>query len=156
MVSVRNDLQVIVRRLGLLQASCCATCCGEEVSLTQSHILFEIRRMGNPSMQSVAEELGVDITTFSRQAKSLERQGLITRRVSPGDRRVNLLALTENGAAVIERIDLHMSEQLQSVFSYMTPFERECVSRSLCLLASAVQRNKEEKTRNLRKTTKTG
>lgn len=156
MESVRDDLQVIVRRLDRLQAICCMSCCCEEVSLTQSHILFEIRRMGNPSMQGVAEELGVDITTFSRQAKSLEGQGLITRRVSPDDRRVHLLGLTEKGAAVLAGIDLHMSEQLAGVFSNMTPFEQECVSRSLGLLASAVQRNTEEKAGNLRKTTKTG
>ena len=51
--------------------------------MAQSHILFEIRRRGSPSMQQVAEELGMDVTTFSRQAKSLEGKGLIVRQVSP-------------------------------------------------------------------------
>ena len=60
MESVREELQLFVRRFGLLNASCCDECCGQQVSMVQSHILFEIRRRGSPSMQRVAEELGMD------------------------------------------------------------------------------------------------
>ena len=39
MQSVREKLQIFVRRFGLLSASCCDECCGEQVSMVQSHIL---------------------------------------------------------------------------------------------------------------------
>ena len=135
---VREELQLFVRRFGLLNASCCDECCGEQVSMAQGHILFEIRRSGNPSMQQVAEELGMDITTFSRQAKSLEAKGLITRRVSPDDRRVSLLGLTPVGEEVMGRIDQYMAGRIERIFSSMTLFERETVSRSLGLLNGAL------------------
>ena len=141
MLSIREELQLFVRRFGLLNASCCDECCGEQVSLTQSHILFEIRRRGNPSMQQVAEELGLDVTTFSRQAKSLEGKGLIVRQVSPGDRRVSLLGVTADGMRVLEQIDRYMSEKLAQLFSSLTPFERETVVRSLGLLNEAVAKS---------------
>jgi DNA-binding MarR family transcriptional regulator len=134
METVREKLQIFVRRFGLLNASCCDECCGEQVSMVQSHILYEVRRLGNPSMQRVAEELGVDITTFSRQVKALEGRGLVVRQVSADDRRVNLLGLTEEGMQVLEQIDRYMSERLELIFANMTAFERETVVRSLALL----------------------
>jgi DNA-binding MarR family transcriptional regulator len=135
MKSIRESLQVFVRRFGLVYAYSCEACCGEQVSLVQSHILFEIRRLGSPSMQRVAEELGVDVTTFSRQVKALAEKGLIVRRLSPADRRVSLLDLSAEGMKVLERIDIHMDEKVERIFSSMTTFERDCVSRSLDLLA---------------------
>ncbi|OGW34103.1 MAG: MarR family transcriptional regulator [Nitrospirae bacterium GWC2_56_14] len=136
--SIREELQLFVRRFGLLNASCCDECCGERVSLVQVRILFEIRRTGMPSMQQVAEELGMDITTFSRQAKTLEAKGLIVRRGSPDDGRVSLLSLSTAGEDVMERIDRHMASSLERVFSSMTPFERETVVKSLGLLNRAL------------------
>jgi len=138
METVREKLQVFVRRFGLLNADCCEECCGEQVSPVQSHILSEIRRVGNPSMQQVADELGMDITTFSRQVKTIEGKGLVERRVSPEDRRVSLLGLTSEGERVLEQIDRYMAAKIEQIFAFMTPFERETVIRSLGLLNEAV------------------
>ena len=108
--------------------------------MAQSHILSEIRRAGSPAMQEVAEELGMDVTTFSRQVKGLENKGLVTRRVSPDDRRVSLLGLTDAGRQVLEKIDHFMAGRLEMVFACMSDFERETVVRSLGLLNEAVAR----------------
>lgn len=140
MDSIREQIQIFVRRFGLLNASCCDECCGEQVSMVQSHILFEVRRVGSPAMQQVAEELGVEITTFSRQIKTLEAKGLVSRRVSPDDRRVTLLGLTDEGVRVLTQIDSYMTKQLDHIFGGMSLFERETVVRSLGLLNNAVNR----------------
>ncbi len=138
MESVSEQLQLFTRRFGLLNASCCDECCGEQVSMAQSHILFEVRRLVRPSMQQVAEGLGVDVTTFSRQAKALEGKGFISRSASPDDRRVTLLGLTDAGRQVLEKIDRYMTVRFERVFDDMTPFERETVVRSLRLLNEVV------------------
>jgi DNA-binding MarR family transcriptional regulator len=138
MESTRENLRLFVRRFGLLNASCCDFCCGEQVSLVQCHILHEIRRAGNASIQRVADELGMDITTFSRQIKTLEKKGMILRRISPDDRRVSLLGLTDSGMDVTEKIDRFMTEKVEQIFSCMTPFERETVTKSLELLNGAL------------------
>lgn len=151
MNSIREELQLFVRRFGLLNSSCCEECCGEQLSLAQGHVLYEIRRVGRPSMQQVAEELGMDITTFSRQAKSLAAKGLIVRRVSPDDRRVNLLELTGAGEAIMVRIDSYMAERIGKVFDQMSGFEQETVTRSLGLLNQALARVGEAGTNQGRK-----
>ncbi|HEY3309230.1 MAG TPA: MarR family winged helix-turn-helix transcriptional regulator [Desulfuromonadaceae bacterium] len=106
--------------------------------MVQSHILFEVGRLEAPPMQRVAEELGIDITTFSRQIKTLENKGLLVRQVSAEDRRVSLLGLTAEGRRVLEQIDRFMAAKIEHIFSSMTDFERETVVRSLGLLNAAV------------------
>lgn len=138
MQSVRQVFQTLERRFGLLDASCCDECCGRQVSMVQCHILFEIRRRGSPSMQQVADELGLDVTTFSRQAKSLVQKGLIVRQTSPDDRRVCLLRVTDEGMRILEEVDHYMADKLERIFSAMTPFERETVAKSLALLNEAL------------------
>src|SRR5450631_477896 len=143
MDSIQEQLHIFVRRFGLLNASCCEECCGEQVSMVQSHILFEIRRAGKPAMQRVAEELGMDITTFSRQVKSLEKKELVFRSVSPDDRRVSLLGVSEAGSQVLEKIDFYMTDRIGQIFSQMSAFERDTVARSLGLLNDAVSGSRE-------------
>ncbi|MFZ4855600.1 MAG: MarR family winged helix-turn-helix transcriptional regulator [Desulfuromonadaceae bacterium] len=139
-MAIRDELQLFVRRFGLLNAACCDECCGEQVSIVQSHILFEVRRVGAPSMQQVADELGVDITTFSKQVKLLESRGLVSKSVAPDDRRVSLLGLTDNGRQVLGQIDRYMETRVEQIFSVMTPFERDVVTNSLALLNGAIAR----------------
>ncbi|BCS54918.1 hypothetical protein GSVR_32260 [Geobacter sp. SVR] len=135
---MQEQLQIFVRRFGLLNATCCDECCGQQLSMAQSHILSEVRRVGSPAMQRVADELGLDITTFSRQVKGLEQKGLIVRRVSSGDRRVSLLSLTQAGEDVLVRIDSYLEKKIEALFAALTPFERETVTRSLGLLNEAL------------------
>ncbi len=92
-------------------------------------------------MQQVAEELGMDVTTFSRQAKSLEGKGLIVRQTSRDDRRVNILGVTDEGMRTLEQIDHYMVEKLGRIFSTLTPFERDSVVRSLKLLNEALAKS---------------
>jgi DNA-binding MarR family transcriptional regulator len=97
-------------------------------------------------MQRVADELGMDITTFSRQIKTLENKGLILRRTSPDDRRVSLLGLTDSGRNVTEKINRYMTAKIEQIFSFMTPFERETVTSSLGLLNTALAKAGESAT----------
>jgi len=105
--------------------------------------------MENPSMQQVADELGMDITTFSRQVKSLVGKGLVTRKTSQVDRRVSLLCLTDAGMDVMNKIDSYMETKIELVFSCMTSFEREVVTSSLGLLNEALAKADEETGHNI-------
>jgi len=139
--NTRELLQIFVRRFGLLNASCCEQCCGEQVSLVQSHILYEIRRLANPSVQQAAEALGMDITTFSRQVKTLENKGLVEKNNDPGDRRIVILSLTAAGERVEGLIDQHMQQFIDRTLAQFSDFERETVIRSLMLLNRALSKS---------------
>ncbi|MCF2945282.1 MarR family winged helix-turn-helix transcriptional regulator [Paenibacillus tarimensis] len=133
MENLRDLFQVMTRRFGLLDKSC-ASVGGVDLSITHSHILYEIDRQDNPSMQQIADRLGIDITTFSRQIQNLVQLNLVRKAPSPVDRRVSILSLTTEGKFIAATIDSQMNEYLNEIFSYMSEFERNTVMRSVELL----------------------
>jgi len=135
--NVREQFQIMTRRFGFLNKNCCSAG-GCDISLIQSHILYEIDRQHKPSIQQVAEALGTDITTFSRQVQSLIKMKLVKKTPDPDDRRVNLLSLTTEGKYVAASIDQQMNDYLNEIFSHMNDFEKDTVIRSIKLLNEAM------------------
>ncbi|KYD28809.1 MarR family winged helix-turn-helix transcriptional regulator [Geobacillus sp. B4113_201601] len=133
MENIRELFQVMTRRFGLLNKNCCSID-DVDISLVQSHILYEIDKREHPSMQQVAEALGMDITTFSRQIQNLVKKGLVKKTPLPEDRRVYTLSLTTEGKFIATTIDREINRYLEEVFSHMTEFEKETVIRSIKLL----------------------
>lgn len=140
--NLRELFQVFSRRFGFLNKNCCQAG-GHDISLVQSHILYEIERQHEPSMQQVAETLGTDITTFSRQVQTLIKINLVSKTPDPKDRRIFILSLTEEGKEVAENIDGQMNQYLDDVFANMSQEEQEMVVHSIQLL-----------NKNMEKTTK--
>ncbi|MED4301843.1 MarR family transcriptional regulator [Geobacillus stearothermophilus] len=133
MENIRELFQVMTRRFGLLNKNCCSID-DVDISLVQSHILYEIDKREHPSMQQVAEALGMDITTFSRQIQNLVKKGLVKKTPLPEDRRVYTLSLTTEGKFIATTIDREINRYLEEMFSHMTEFEKETVIRSIKLL----------------------
>lgn len=140
MENTRELFQIMTRRFGLLNKNCC-TICGNDLSAVQSHILYEIDRQHLPSMQQIADTLGTDITTFSRQVQSLVKMGLVRKTPDPSDRRISKLSLTVQGKYVAATIDSQMNSYLEEVFSYMSEFERDMVIRSVQLMNEAMAKS---------------
>jgi DNA-binding MarR family transcriptional regulator len=135
--NLRELFQIMTRRFGLLNKNCCQVG-GIELSLVQSHILYEIHRKDRPSMQQVADALGIDITTFSRQIQTLIKMELVMKTPLPEDRRISQLTLTTQGRFVAGTIDAQMNQYLNEVFSNMSEFERDMVIKSVKLLNEAM------------------
>ncbi len=140
MENLREILQITMRRFGVLDKNCCSIG-NTEISLVQSHILYEIDKRNNPSMQEIAEIIGMDITTFSRQIQSLAKMELVNKQQSMTDKRVYVLQLTTQGKAIATSIDTQMNQYLEEVFSFMSDFEKETVIRSLKLLNSSMAKS---------------
>ncbi|MEW5323654.1 MarR family transcriptional regulator [Geobacillus thermoleovorans] len=141
MENIRELFHIMTRRFGFLNKNCCSV--GDyEISLVQSHILYEIDRQQNPSIQKIANTLGIDITTFSRQVQSLVNMNLVKKTPYEQDRRVTILSLTNEGKYVATMIDQKMNQYLNEVFGYMNDFEKEIVLRSIKLLNSCMAKSK--------------
>jgi DNA-binding MarR family transcriptional regulator len=138
--NIRELFQTMTRRFGFLNKNCCSVG-GCDISLIQSQILYEIDHLHRPSIQQVAEVLGTDITTFSRQIQSLVQMNLVKKTPDPDDRRVNVLSLTTEGKYVAATIDQQMNAYLGEVFSHMNEFEKETVIRSIKLLNDAMAKS---------------
>jgi len=140
MENLRELFQVMTRRFGFLNKNCCQFG-SNDISLVQSHILYEILRQSNPSMQQVADTLGMDVTTFSRQIQTLVKLELVVKSPLPDDRRVSQLSLTTQGKYVAAKIDAEMNQYLNEVFSNMSEFEREMVIKSIKLLNESMSKS---------------
>ncbi|WP_249336606.1 MarR family winged helix-turn-helix transcriptional regulator [Sporosarcina sp. Marseille-Q4063] len=90
----------LIKNLNKIHKSSC-----EGVTVVQSSILYETSLHDEPSMQTVAEAIGMDITTFSRQIGTLEKKQLINRTPYSKDRRILLLSLTKAGRDLVEIIN---------------------------------------------------
>ncbi|MBO2944439.1 winged helix-turn-helix transcriptional regulator [Paenibacillus sp. F411] len=140
MEHARELFQIMTRRFGFLNKHCCSV--GDtDITLVQSHILYEVDRQHNPSMQQVADTLGTDITTFSRQVQSLIKMNLIIKQQDPRDRRVYTLALTPEGQSIAAAIDHQMNDYLSEVFSYMSPSDQEQVLHAVSLFNEAMAKS---------------
>lgn len=89
--------------------------------------LFMAEEMGKPgvSPSELAQARSVSKNTISSLLRSLEEQGLVTRAVSPTDRRSFVIQLTDRGRDVVrERSPQHLTF-LNELASDLTPGERE-------------------------------
>ncbi|QFT88169.1 DNA-binding transcriptional repressor MarR [Bacillus sp. THAF10] len=137
---MRRSFQAITRSFGVLNKTCCSVD-GIDVTAAQSHILYEIDINDQPTMQQVADLLGIDITTFSRQIQTLMKMELVIKVPSKEDKRASILSLTEKGKRVAQEIDQQVNSYLERIFSEMTDFERETTQRAIHYLASVMTKN---------------
>lgn len=136
----RELFQVLTRRFGLLNKNCCSVG-AIDISSVHSHILYEIDKQHEPTMQQIAETLAIDVTTFSRQIQTLIKMELVTKSPSLNDKRYYVLALTTQGKFMASTIDASMNDYLNEIFSHMNEFEQETVLRSIKLLNNAMSKS---------------
>src|SRR5262245_66437112 len=68
-------------------------------------LLVVIERRGPIGVVDLAERVGRDYTTVSRQVAKLESLDLVERKASPGDRRVSQATVTEKGKGMTDAVD---------------------------------------------------
>ncbi|PKU51474.1 MarR family winged helix-turn-helix transcriptional regulator [Lysinibacillus fusiformis] len=136
----RELFQALTQKFALLNKTCC-TVGSIDITPIQSHILYEIDKQNNPSMQQVAEAIGMDITTFSRQIQSLTKMNLVKKTPLASDKRVYILSLTVEGTFLATTINEMINNYLNEVFSHLNDFEKETVLRSIELLNKAMAKS---------------
>lgn len=137
-IKIRELLQQLVRDFGLLQKDG-SDCCG--ITVSQSHIVYELSKTANISLQTLAEKLVMDTGLLSRQINKLVELQLLSRVTDPNDRRFVLLALTDSGEKKAEEIANQMLEYLDNIFQHIQKEKHDQVLESLNLLLSAMNRN---------------
>ncbi|WP_256572944.1 MarR family winged helix-turn-helix transcriptional regulator [Pseudomonas sp. NFR09] len=80
-------------------------------------LLVLVERLGPIGVVELADRVGRDYTTVSRQVAKLESQRLVTRQASALDRRVRESVITEKGKAMTDRVDDARERIGMSIFS---------------------------------------
>jgi DNA-binding MarR family transcriptional regulator len=90
------------RRLGLFYDDVLAP---SGLRATQHALLQQIARLGAPSMTTLATALVLDRSALSHTLRPLERDALIALHPAKNDRRIKLVALTDEGRAKLDACD---------------------------------------------------
>ena len=75
-----------------------------ELTVAQLRVLFRLRRRGPMTSGKLAASLGVTLPTVTSIIDRLVAKGLVERQDDPTDRRRVIVAISEDGAAIAERI----------------------------------------------------
>jgi len=113
----------------------------DEVGVTngQFFLLFFIEKMPRPTVGSIADQLGVRMSTVTHLLNDVEERGLVRRERSSEDRRVVRLVVTSRGSKLLARIEGRLLEHVRSASSGINEEKKTEASRLLNEIASRIR-----------------
>lgn len=102
-------------------------------------LLVRIERSGPIGVMELADRVGRDYTTVSRQVARLERLGLVKRRGNAEDRRVREAVVTTKGKAMTDRVDAARERLGREIFKSWDPQDIQELVRLMRKFADAVE-----------------
>lgn len=79
-------------------------------------ILRTLAEGGPGAVRAIADRLGLDGSTVTRQTAALQALGLVTRTPDPADRRASIVELTPGGRARMTRVRRQRLELVRTLF----------------------------------------
>jgi DNA-binding MarR family transcriptional regulator len=101
-------------------------------------LLVVIERRGPIGVVELAERVGRDYTTVSRQVAKLESHGFIERQAAPADRRVSEATVTAKGKAMTDAVDKARERLGRTIFATWDERDVEELVRLMRKFADAV------------------
>lgn len=107
------------------------------MALDRSSYVFLVRlnERGPARLSELAQNLGIDLSTASRQVHHLQVAGLVQRTAVEEDRRAAVLSVTADGKAMVERILTARRCVITDLLEGWTPQQRQELARVLSHLA---------------------
>lgn len=122
-----------VRDEQLLQAA------GVQLDQILFPLLVAIGRCGPVGVVELADNLGRDYTTVSRQVKKLEAQSLAHKQPNAQDRRISEVTLSEQGRAIFDAITVARQKLMNQVLAAWSPEEVAALFRLTRKYADSLQ-----------------
>lgn len=101
-------------------------------------LLVSVERIGPIGLVELAERVGRDYTTVSRQVSRLEELGLVLREANTVDRRVRKVAITPKGKTMTNRLDAARERIGRRIFESWEPQDVEALLRLMRKFADAL------------------
>lgn len=102
-------------------------------------LLVLVERRGPIGVVELADRVGRDYTTVSRQVAKLETLGLVDRQESATDRRVREAVVTEKGKALTDRIDEARAKMAMAIFASWDTQDVEDLVRLMVKFSDAIK-----------------
>ena len=104
-------------------------------------LLVGVERFGPIGVVDLADGVGRDYTTVSRQVAKLESLGLVKRQESAGDRRVREAAVTSKGKAMTDLIDAARERIGRAIFATWDAHDIDELVRLMRKFADAMKQD---------------
>lgn len=98
------------------------------LSIIQTRLIGVLRDR-EPTMNALGRYLGLDKSSITGLIDRAQRRDLVTRTVSAADRRVFLVAITDNGRRIGRQIASRFTERVETFTAGLAPDERQALSR---------------------------
>jgi DNA-binding MarR family transcriptional regulator len=110
-------------------------------SFSQVKMLFLLEDGGEHALKDLATALGLSLPAASRAVDGLIQRGYVTRREAATDRRSRIIALTDDGRAVVERVMRARLQTLEAFADELTPEERDGLYTALLPIVERISRS---------------
>lgn len=115
----------LIRRLHQIHTALFLQECGEEkITPIMYSVLSALSQTGPVDQTTLAKAVAIDKTNMADILERLRKRGLIRRRTSTKDRRVRLTGLTDEGRALLDRIDDKAERAHQRTLEDLPPSEQ--------------------------------
>jgi DNA-binding MarR family transcriptional regulator len=128
LVAVLEEVTRLVRRLATFG----------DLSLTAAMVLARLDREGPVRLTELAVSEGVSQPGMTQLVTRLERDGLVRRQASAGDRRGVLVAVTEAGATLVASRRAERAAALSRLMSRLDGGDRAAITAALPALSRLV------------------
>lgn len=99
------------------------TCCG--ISVSQCYVLEALHFQGAITMNKLAQQMHLSISTITRVVDQLEGKKLVTRKQHPKDSRARIIKLTPKGEKVFLQSWTNVFESEKKIFENIKPEHRK-------------------------------
>jgi len=141
----RSILRHFERELGIQNQSGC--CCG--VTITQCHVLMELDRSDNITLNELSSRLSLDKSTVSRTVETLVNNGLIDRTIPKSNRRTTLITLSKNGKKTCKTINSGNDRYYRKVLSAIPAGDRTSFLGGFKSMARAMELQNTSRSRKI-------
>lgn len=104
------------------------------LTINDARVLLTLASMQEAAAHELCDATGMHPMNVSRSVATLRRQGRITERRDPDNRRRKILKLTPKGWVLCRTFVPDMNRMAEFLFASMSPLEREFLSRLVDLL----------------------
>ena len=107
---------------------------------TQCYVLLELKKTENLTMNELSDRMNLKTSTMTRIINNLVRDGYIQRERDPGDRRIVLAKLTEEGIVAANNLDQSIMNYYKKIIENLPKGRVEDVLKSVELLIDAFEK----------------
>lgn len=112
--------------------------CG--VTLAQCNTLSLIGKNGEISIIDLANKLGIDSSSLSRNINGMVNLGLVNRILNPSDRRYVSITLSEQGKKLYDQIEALFESYVIKILEFVPEEKEDQMFESFSLLAEALEK----------------